>query len=225
MIARPQDVGRLCESAKAHPATTADSQSRPTIGKPFPKRLRRLDTVHTAGQPVFFLTFCTARRMRLLADAETHARFLAFCQRSAELANAWVGRYVLMPDHIHVFVGVESSSVLSRWAGSVKKFLAVHWREQGHAAPFWQEGFFDHLLRSNESYEEKWEYVRQNPVRAGLTNTAEEWPFAGEVQTLELSEWQGRCADSVGRLYESAKAHHATAADSQSRPTTAKQKH
>ena len=31
-----------------------------------------------------------------------------------------------------------------------------------------QEGFFDHLLRSYESYAQKWEYVRENPVRAGL---------------------------------------------------------
>ena len=32
------------------------------------------------------------------------------------------------------------------------------------------KGFFDHLIRHSESYSEKWEYVRQNPVRAGLVN-------------------------------------------------------
>jgi len=188
--ARIRTVGRLCESAR-----------------PAPKRLRRLDAMHVVDHPVFFLTFCTAQRARLLANAETHTQFLEFCQRSPELANVWVGRYVLMPDHIHVFVCAEGSSVLSRWCGSVKKFMAAYWREQGHVAPFWQEGFFDHLLRSNESYEEKWEYVRQNPVRAGLTNNAGDWSFAGEVQALELSEGQ--------------QGH----ADSQSRPTTAKQQH
>jgi len=35
-------------------------------------------------------------------------------------------------------------------------------------ASFWQPGFNDHLLRSDENYAEKWEYVFQNPVRAGL---------------------------------------------------------
>ena len=169
------------------------------MGNPLTKRLRRLDMVYAVDQPVFFLTFCTARRAQLLADAETHARFVAFCQRSAELANVWVGRYVLMPDHVHVFVCAEDSAVISWWVGSVKKTLAAHWRSHGHVAPFWQEGFFDHLLRSNESYEEKWEYVRQNPVRAGLTSDAGEWPFAGEVQPLELSEGQRRNADSQSR--------------------------
>jgi hypothetical protein len=29
----------------------------------------------------------------------------------------------------------------------------------------WEEGFFDHILRSKESYSQKWNYVRENPVR------------------------------------------------------------
>ena len=44
----------------------------------------------------------------------------------------------------------------------------------GTPKPHWQEGFFDHVLRSEESYAEKWEYVRLNPVRAGLCQRPEE---------------------------------------------------
>ena len=51
-------------------------------------------------------------------------------------------------------------------------------------ARVWQREFFDHVLRSEESYREKWEYVRQNPVRAGLAARAEEWPFQGEIHLL-----------------------------------------
>ena len=47
-----------------------------------------------------------------------------------------------------------------------------------------QKGFFDHLLRDGESYAEKWAYVEQNPVRAGLVKTVLEWPYAGETQPL-----------------------------------------
>jgi hypothetical protein len=35
--------------------------------------------------------------------------------------------------------------------------------------------FFDHLLRSEESYDQKWNYVRDNPVRANLAQKAAEW--------------------------------------------------
>ena len=41
-------------------------------------------------------------------------------------------------------------------------------RERGVTPPHWQKGFFDHVLRSQESAGEKWKYVRENPVRAGL---------------------------------------------------------
>ena len=52
-------------------------------------------------------------------------------------------------------------------------------------AAFWQPGFFDHLLRNDESYAQKWEYVRQNPVRAGLVKSAEDWPYQGEVVRID----------------------------------------
>jgi hypothetical protein len=45
----------------------------------------------------------------------------------------------------------------------------------------WQEEFFDHVLRSEESFAEKWDYVRNNPVRARLVERAEDWPYAGSI--------------------------------------------
>jgi putative transposase len=45
--------------------------------------------------------------------------------------------------------------------------------------------FFDHILRGEESYAEKWSYVRENPVRAGLVKEWGEWPFVGEIFDLE----------------------------------------
>jgi len=45
----------------------------------------------------------------------------------------------------------------------------------------WQREFFDHLLRDEESYEQKWLYVRDNPVRAKLVSVSNGWPYAGEI--------------------------------------------
>jgi hypothetical protein len=53
-------------------------------------------------------------------------------------------------------------------------------------APIWQREFFDHLLRSEESYDQKWDYVRENPVQARLTQSADEGPWAGEIDQLLL---------------------------------------
>jgi hypothetical protein len=54
----------------------------------------------------------------------------------------------------------------------------------GSGDPIWQRGFFDHLLRSSESYSEKWNYVRENPVRAGLVSHANDWRYSGEIVTI-----------------------------------------
>jgi hypothetical protein len=56
-------------------------------------------------------------------------------------------------------------------------------RERKHA--FGKKGFFDHVLRSDESYLEKWNYVRENPVRAGLAKSAEQWPYQGEIVYID----------------------------------------
>ena len=55
----------------------------------------------------------------------------------------------------------------------------------GKLQPFWQRGFFDHLIRNTESYAQKWDYVRENPIRAGLVSTTEDWPFQGEILEIE----------------------------------------
>jgi putative transposase len=56
----------------------------------------------------------------------------------------------------------------------------------GRSGPVWQEEFFDHVLRSNESLAEKVEYVCQNPVRAGLVAASGEyrWLWRGEIPVI-----------------------------------------
>jgi hypothetical protein len=68
---------------------------------------------------------------------------------------------------------------------SLKNSISKTLRRQRIVAPHWQKTFFDHLLGSSESYSEKWNYVRENPVRAGLVKAAAEWPFMGEIFRLE----------------------------------------
>ena len=55
----------------------------------------------------------------------------------------------------------------------------------------WQSRGFHHRLRSDESWEEKWNYMRQNPVRAGLVAAVEDWPWQGVVHDLGLVSLDG----------------------------------
>jgi REP element-mobilizing transposase RayT len=90
-----------------------------------------------------------------------------------------------MPDHVHLFVTFTLDGVsLSSWVKSCKNALSKSWRLTGLAAPHWQKGFFDHVMRSIDSYDEKWHYVAANPVRAGLAATPEAWPYQGTIHEL-----------------------------------------
>ena len=51
----------------------------------------------------------------------------------------------------------------------------------------WQDGFHDHKFRTPESEQRKWEYVCLNPVRYGLVERPEQWPFGGEIFYEETS--------------------------------------
>jgi len=151
----------------------------------FPKHLIRLSRIFDHLRPFYFVTFNTENRAHLLASPEIHEAFLEYC-RGASDRQIYVGRYVLMPDHIHLFVVLpEQDITLSSWVHGLKVMLGKRLQAMGHAKPRWQRGFFDHLMRSAESYSEEWEYVRMNPVRAGLCSRPEEWPFQGEVEWLE----------------------------------------
>jgi REP-associated tyrosine transposase len=150
-----------------------------------PPRLQRLGWVFR-DCPVYFLTSSTAGRRPILADDETHQAF-AFFARNGAARRVLVGRYVLMPDHVHLFAAFGAGSPsLSAWMQALKRTLGKHWSSRGKEPPHWQKGFFDHLLRSEASYDQKWLYVRQNPVRAGLAANIEEWPYQREIHRLSV---------------------------------------
>jgi putative transposase len=161
---------------------TADPRNE----EPRKDRLRRLDRIF-GRTPIFFVTACSFGRRFVLANAAVHHSFIEFAQ-AGEPHGAFVGAYVLMPDHLHLFVALGEERTLANWMKSLKNSLSKAMRASGISAPHWQKGFFDHVLRSDESYREKWEYVRDNPVRAGLARSWEEWPYRGEIWQLEYSE-------------------------------------
>ncbi len=91
-----------------------------------------------------------------------------------------------MPDHLHALICpvedrdasiTEFTKWFKRW------FNDEYWNGKpsvlggGRRTWHWQEGCFDRLLRSEESLSEKWEYIRQNPVRAGMADHSDGWPY------------------------------------------------
>jgi len=157
----------------------------------YPRVPPPLDRVF-ASNPVFFVTVCTYRRRPLLGTDPLHNAFVQFSHRAYEEHGIAVGRYVIMPNHIHLFVCGPNHFELGRWMGMLKRCLqrvvALPASPAGRRlqkTPIWQRRFFDHVLRNDESYPHKWEYVRDNPLHAGLVANADNWPYAGKIITID----------------------------------------
>jgi REP element-mobilizing transposase RayT len=130
---------------------------------------------------IYFVTICVEGRKPVLANEKA---FTAFKNAAARLHRWTVLSAVLMPDHLHVIVAPMNdreakvgnvSAAIKRW---MRQDLKATWR--------WQAGSFDRLLRSDESLHEKWLYVEENPVRAGLVGRWEDWPYRYAFNNPEL---------------------------------------
>jgi REP element-mobilizing transposase RayT len=96
-----------------------------------------------------------------------------------------------MPDHLHALLSFDGDKDMSRVIGDWKHF---HTHKRGIV---WQEGYFDHRLRDDERGEQlvaKINYIRQNPVAAGLCAKAEDWPW-----WIERSAPDDRSAGEAGK--------------------------
>jgi REP element-mobilizing transposase RayT len=121
---------------------------------------------------VHFLTVCSTPRQRnQLCHDHVWCDLLKCLQLHDERAEWQLIAAVAMPDHLHVLatIAVETSipPMVARW----KRFTA---RTHGVR---WQRDFFEHRLRQTEHVDAKREYLRQNPVRAGLVQDPDEWPY------------------------------------------------
>ena len=83
----------------------------------------------------------------------------------------WMTLFLAMPDHWHALVSFQKAGGMAKVVRDWKRFLAKA------TGVMWQDGFFEHRLRSHESANEKWHYIRLNPVRKGLVENPEDWPY------------------------------------------------
>ena len=140
-------------------------------------------------QSLLFLTVCTAKRRPLLANSESHEVLRTVWTKSAGIDDWYIGRYLLMPDHVHFFArpGFQAKPLadwMKSWKSISSRRIAISMKV---TPPAWQSEYFDHFVRSAASYQEKWDYGRANPVRAGLVSRTEDWPFQGVLHDLEYS--------------------------------------
>ena len=144
------------------------------MNTPLPERRRLGHAIPgfvRAEEAIFFITVCCQpRKQNHLCIPDLAKRIfdsVAFLHQRGD----WHAYYVLlMPDHLHAlmsFPAKEMKPVIEQWKKFTGRMLKIPW----------QRGFEDHRLRNDESLREKEDYVGNNPVRAGLASSRDEWPY------------------------------------------------
>ena len=142
------------------------------------RRCSRIDYADSAA--AFEVTICVKPRRAVFISADRNNILIAQLQRIQD-AGAWgVYAYSVIPDHVHLIANPGPKGL----AYAVRLFkgrIAAWWRRSGDGQPLWQTSFFDHRIRSWEGFQDKCEYIFQNPVRAGLIAHAKDYPWSGSL--------------------------------------------
>ena len=124
----------------------------------------------------YFLTTTAANRRKIFTRHERAIIVLdsiRWLNRSGRFA---VDAAVVMPDHVHL-AGRLGERSLSSIMHTLKSYTSNQLVDLGVDAPVWQPGYHDHVLRDDEDYAVRVRYLVNNPIRAGLVERIEDYPF------------------------------------------------
>ncbi len=142
----------------------------------------------------YFITInCQRREINQLARREVTGPLLDSVQYRNDKFIWFAHVFMVMPDHVHALLSFPTSEhtvqeTISLWKRWTARQLGVEW----------QRDFFEHRLRSDESWREKADYILANPVRKGLVKEAKDWPYALISEGRQAFRRDAR-ADTIGR--------------------------
>ncbi len=142
-------------------------------------RPRRLEGFNYIGRHRYFLTFCCRDRLPVFKDPQIAEQTLTEFRRTSTLEAFAILAYCLMPDHVHLLAdGLSSNSDFKRFVKLAKQRSGGLYARTHHRG-LWQEGYFERVLRDEDDARFLARYILNNPVRAGLVESPEDYPFVG----------------------------------------------
>jgi putative transposase len=140
-------------------------------------RLRK-GRVSQPGQ-IYLVTFCTHARKPIFRNHDIATDAVGALLESRHWTGAHLMTWVLMPDHWHGLIQLDTDIALSQLIGRLKGASArTLGQRHPHTRRVWQDSFHDRALRAEEDLPTVADYILNNPVRAGLVDTADAYTFS-----------------------------------------------
>jgi putative transposase len=150
----------------------------------------------------FFVTVRLLENRARLIDADF--QLLALAINRARVAHPFfLTAWVFLPNHWHAICAPAYPITISLVMKSIKtssRFLIN--RRRSEACELWQPRFFDRALRTVAEYNEKVEYMHQNPVKAGLVSHPQDWLWSSvhEYCGMNAAEQMRRCGLTIDKV-------------------------
>jgi putative transposase len=144
--------------------------------RPQRKCIRLPPEAYSNADP-FHVDLCTAHRRPVFHDSRLADMVVRRLNTQMRECGGPILAYCLMPDHLHVEIVADPDLVL--WVRLFKSATAAQAARLGLQGRLWQRGFHDRCLaRTDETLADVARYIVENPVRAGLVQRPEDWPYS-----------------------------------------------
>ncbi|MGO9127743.1 MAG: REP-associated tyrosine transposase [Terriglobales bacterium] len=129
------------------------------------------------GYSSYFITASTYQR-RFILQSDPMARLFVEVMLHYRQENKYLlHEFVIMPDHFHLLLS--PTLTLERALQLIKGGFSFRAKKElGFGGEIWEKSFYDRRIRDLAEYENCRKYIHQNPVKAGLAETAKDYPFS-----------------------------------------------
>ncbi|PIS26033.1 MAG: hypothetical protein COT45_01320 [bacterium (Candidatus Stahlbacteria) CG08_land_8_20_14_0_20_40_26] len=168
-------------------------------------RLKEFD--YCEARP-YFITICTKDKIPYFENQKIAKKVIECLLSERKQMGYLIFAYCLMPDHLHILLMPDSAQQsdrtrrdraspcpkkvypgpisISQFIGAFKsKSTHLFWKCKG-TGKLWQGRFYDHIVRSNENLVKTADYILQNPVRKGIVERANAYPYSGLVDEIPM---------------------------------------
>jgi putative transposase len=127
---------------------------------------------------VFFATTKTSMGRRLLQSERNAGLLIDVLGSLVAERHFHLYDFVIMPDHVHLLIEVGCEMTVEKAMQLIKgRFSHRLTKEFGHLGEVWQRGFSEVQVLKSESFAQHRAYIAMNPVKAGLVDSPEKYPY------------------------------------------------
>jgi putative transposase len=138
---------------------------------------------------IYMLTASTYRSQNIISTSQRKLAWISNFLKSATIYQWEVIAWVVLENHYHALVKSPDSVLnLSKFIGSYHKFTARQWnKEDGTPGRQVWRNYWDTCIRSEKDYANRLRYIFFNPVKHGLVERPEDYPFSNYKQFHDFS--------------------------------------